>query len=46
MEPKQKGVDFSVEDKNKIAKTLANDWCRFILRVVGPGANPVDNEFF
>ena len=39
------GVDFSVEDKNKIAKIVSNIGVDYI---VGgwPVANPVDNEFF
>ncbi len=39
------GVDFSVEDKNKIAKILANIGVDYI-EGGWPGANPVDNEFF
>ena len=39
------GVDFSVEDKNKIAKILSNIGLDYI-EGGWPGANPVDNEFF
>tara|TARA_S200000501_G_scaffold342091_1_gene351963 strand:+ start:1690 stop:3291 length:1602 start_codon:yes stop_codon:yes gene_type:complete len=39
------GVDFSVEDKNKIAKILSNIGVDYI-EGGWPGANPVDNEFF
>ena len=40
-----KGVDFSVEDKNKIAKALAEIGVDYIEGGC-PGANPVDTEFF
>jgi 2-isopropylmalate synthase len=39
------GVDFSVEDKNKIAKALAEIGVDYI-EGGWPGANPVDTEFF
>ena len=39
------GVDFSVEDKHKIAKILSNIGVDYI-EGGWPGANPVDNEFF
>ncbi len=39
------GVDFSVEDKNKIAKILSKIGVDYI-EGGWPGANPVDNEFF
>ena len=39
------GVDFSVEDKNKIAKILSNIGVDYI-EGGWPGANPVDDEFF
>ena len=39
------GVDFSVEDKNKIAKILSNIGVDYI-EGGWPGANPIDNEFF
>ena len=39
------GVDFSVQDKNKIAKILSNIGVDYI-EGGWPGANPVDNEFF
>ena len=39
------GVDFSVEDKNKIAQILSNIGVDYI-EGGWPGANPVDNEFF
>jgi 2-isopropylmalate synthase len=39
------GVDFSVEDKNKIAKVLSQIGVDYI-EGGWPGANPVDTEFF
>ena len=39
------GVDFSVEDKNKIAKILSEIGVDYI-EGGWPGANPVDTEFF
>ena len=39
------GVDFSVEDKNKIAKVLCEIGVDYI-EGGWPGANPVDTEFF
>ena len=39
------GVDFSVEDKNKIAKLLSEIGIDYI-EGGWPGANPVDTEFF
>ena len=39
------GVDFSVEDKNKIAKILSEIGIDYI-EGGWPGANPVDTEFF
>ena len=39
------GVDFSVEDKNKIAKVLSDIGVDYI-EGGWPGANPVDTEFF
>ena len=39
------GVDFSVEDKNKIAKILSNIGLDYI-EGGWPGANPIENEFF
>ena len=39
------GVDFSVEDKNKIAKVLSDVGVDYI-EGGWPGANPVDTEFF
>ena len=39
------GVDFSVEDKHKIAKILSNIGVDYI-EGGWPGANPIDNEFF
>jgi|TARA_X000001036_G_scaffold187631_1_gene176877 2-isopropylmalate synthase len=39
------GVDFSVEDKNKIAKVLSEVGVDYI-EGGWPGANPVDTEFF
>ena len=39
------GVDFSVEDKNKIAKVLSKIGVDYI-EGGWPGANPVDTEFF
>ncbi|MDC0544868.1 citramalate synthase [Pelagibacteraceae bacterium] len=39
------GVDFSVEDKNKIAKVLSQVGVDYI-EGGWPGANPVDTEFF
>ena len=39
------GVDFSVEDKNKIAKILSNIGVDYI-EGGWPGANPTDTEFF
>ena len=39
------GVDFSVEDKNKIAKILSNIGIDYI-EGGWPGANLIDNEFF
>ena len=39
------GVDFSVEDKNKIAKVLSKVGVDYI-EGGWPGANPVDTEFF
>ncbi|MDB4339897.1 citramalate synthase, partial [Pelagibacteraceae bacterium] len=39
------GVDFSVEDKNKIAKVLSAVGVDYI-EGGWPGANPIDTEFF
>ncbi len=39
------GVDFSVEDKNKIAKVLSEIGVDYI-EGGWPGANPIDTEFF
>ena len=39
------GVDFSVDDKNKLAKTLSEIGVDYI-EGGWPGANPVDNQFF
>ena len=39
------GVDFSLEDKNKIANDLSEIGVDFI-EGGWPGANPVDTEFF
>ncbi len=39
------GVDFSIEDKNKIAKVLSNIGVDYI-EGGWPGANPVDTKFF
>ena len=39
------GVDFSVEDKNKIANVLSEIGVDYI-EGGWPGANPVDTEFF
>ena len=39
------GVDFSVEDKSKIATILSNIGVDYI-EGGWPGANPIDNEFF
>ena len=39
------GVDFSVEDKNKIAKILSSIGVDYI-EGGWPGANPIDDEFF
>ena len=39
------GVDFSVEDKNKIAKVLSEIGIDYI-EGGWPGANPIDTEFF
>ena len=39
------GVDFSVEDKNKIAKVLSTVGVDYI-EGGWPGANPIDTEFF
>ena len=39
------GVDFSVEDKNKIAKVLSEIGIDYI-EGGWPGANPTDTEFF
>ena len=39
------GVDFSLEDKNKIAKVLSNLGIDYI-EGGWPGANPVDTQFF
>ncbi|OUX54575.1 MAG: citramalate synthase [Pelagibacteraceae bacterium TMED287] len=39
------GVDFSIEDKNKIAKILAKIGVDYI-EGGWPGANPIDTEFF
>ena len=39
------GVDFSVEDKNKIAKILSNIGVDYI-EGGWPGANPTDSDFF
>ena len=39
------GVDFSVEDKKKIAKVLSEIGVDYI-EGGWPGANPVDTEFF
>ena len=39
------GVDFSLEDKSKIAKILSNIGVDYI-EGGWPGANPVDTKFF
>ena len=39
------GVDFTIEDKNKIAKVLSDIGVDYI-EGGWPGANPVDSEFF
>ena len=39
------GVDFTVEDKTKIANILSDIGVDYI-EGGWPGANPVDNEFF
>ena len=39
------GVDFSIEDKNKIANVLSNIGIDYI-EGGWPGANPVDTKFF
>ena len=39
------GVDFSIEDKNKIAKVLSNIGVDYV-EGGWPGANPVDTKFF
>ena len=39
------GVDFSIEDKNKIAKVLSEIGVDYI-EGGWPGANPVDTKFF
>ena len=39
------GVDFSIEDKNKIAKVLSNIGVDYI-EGGWPGANPIDTKFF
>ena len=39
------GVDFSVEDKNKIASSLSNIGIDYI-EGGWPGANPTDTSFF
>jgi len=39
------GVDFSIDDKNKIAKILSNIGVDYI-EGGWPGANPIDTEFF
>ena len=39
------GVDFSIEDKNKIAKALSEIGIDYV-EGGGPGANPVDTKFF
>ena len=45
LENKNAIVDFSVEDKNKIAKILSNIGVDYI-EGGWPGANPIDDEFF
>ena len=39
------GVDFSIEDKNKIAKVLSDIGVDYV-EGGWPGANPVDTKFF
>ena len=39
------GVDFTIEDKNKIAKVLSDIGVDY-LEGGWPGANPVDTKFF
>ena len=39
------GVDFSIEDKNKIAKVLSDLGVDYV-EGGWPGANPVDTKFF
>ena len=39
------GVDFSIEDKNKIAKVLSDIGVDYV-EGGWPGANPVDKNFF
>ena len=39
------GVDFSIEDKNKIAKVLSDIGIDYV-EGGWPGANPVDTKFF
>ena len=39
------GVDFSIEDKNKIAKVLSEIGVDYV-EGGWPGANPVDTKFF
>ena len=39
------GVDFSIEDKNKIANVLSNIGIDYI-EGGWPGANPIDTKFF
>ena len=39
------GVNFSVEDKNKIASILSKIGLDYV-EGGWPGANPIDNEFF
>ena len=39
------GVDFSIQDKNKIAKVLSNIGVDYI-EGGWPGANPIDTKFF
>ena len=39
------GVDFTIEDKNKIAKVLSDIGVDYI-EGGWPGANPVDTKFF
>ena len=40
------GVDFSVDDKEKIAIRVRQFRCRIYRRSGWPGANPTDTEFF